>query len=222
MSAIEQAVALLEPTGVPFLDLCLLKNRFPSTLARFCTHELKYLPIRAQVIDPLLDEGHAVWSWQGHRAEESARRATYAEREKIDEGLHVYRSILSWSADDVFAAHRRMGIDPNPLYKLGCKRVSCAPCFHMSKPELRNLAQRWPEHVERLMEWERLVAAVSKRGRATFFPSKTTPRGNRDQNATQPDAREVFDWSFTKRNGEPDELGLLDPPECSSLYGLCE
>jgi len=221
-SVIERAVALLEPTGVPFLDLCLLKTRFPSTLARFCTQELKYLPIRAQVIDPLLDAGHEVWSWQGHRATESTRRATYAELEEIDEGLHVHRPLLSWSADEVFAAHHRAGIEPNPLYKLGCKRVSCAPCFHMSKPELRNLAQRWPEHVERLVEWERLVASVSKRGRATFFPSKTTPKGSRDPNAVQPDARAVFDWSFTQRNGQRDPLGELEPPACSSLYGLCE
>src|SRR6202008_2514220 len=32
-AAVERALAILRPTGVPFLDLCLWKGRFPSRMA---------------------------------------------------------------------------------------------------------------------------------------------------------------------------------------------
>ncbi|MDU0703950.1 phosphoadenosine phosphosulfate reductase family protein [Pseudomonas aeruginosa] len=38
---IEAALDVLQPTGIPFLDLCLWKGRFPSRKAQFCTEELK-------------------------------------------------------------------------------------------------------------------------------------------------------------------------------------
>jgi hypothetical protein len=37
-----RALAVLHPTGNPFLDLCLWKGRFPSRKAQFCTEELAY------------------------------------------------------------------------------------------------------------------------------------------------------------------------------------
>lgn len=64
---IYRALEILKPTGVPFLDLCMWKGRFPSTKARFCTFELKHEPIRTQVIDPALDKYDEVISWQGVR-----------------------------------------------------------------------------------------------------------------------------------------------------------
>lgn len=36
-----RALAVLHPTGNPFLDLCLWKGRFPSRKAQFCTEHLK-------------------------------------------------------------------------------------------------------------------------------------------------------------------------------------
>src|SRR5690606_7054614 len=38
---INRAAELMQPTGNPFLDLCIWKGRFPSTMARFCTQFLK-------------------------------------------------------------------------------------------------------------------------------------------------------------------------------------
>ena len=64
----DRALEVLQPTGVPFLDLCLWKGRFPSTKARFCTEELKRNPIINQVFLPLLDAGEQVYSWQGARS----------------------------------------------------------------------------------------------------------------------------------------------------------
>jgi hypothetical protein len=85
---VSRALSILEkgPTGVPYLDLCMLKGRFPSRMAQFCTDELKVIPITEYTIN-LIDEFGAVESWQGVRAEESPRRAALPEREDKGGGV---------------------------------------------------------------------------------------------------------------------------------------
>src|SRR5699024_2393008 len=121
------ALSVLQPTGVPMLDLAIWKGRFPSTRARFCTTELKVIPIMEQVYMPLFEEGKHVISWQGVRADESLARAKLTEYEPMPEGFDVYRPLLKWTAQDVFEMHDKYGIEPNPLYKEGMSRVGCMP-----------------------------------------------------------------------------------------------
>ena len=68
-----EALAVLQPCGNPFLDLCMLKGRFPSRTAQFCTERLKRDPAVSFQID-LIDAGCHVVSWQGVRRDESQRR----------------------------------------------------------------------------------------------------------------------------------------------------
>ena len=65
------AIEALQPTGNPFLDMCLWKGMFPSRTRAFCSEELKRNPIVNEVQKPLLDAGHDVVSWQGVRRDES-------------------------------------------------------------------------------------------------------------------------------------------------------
>ncbi|WP_179038543.1 phosphoadenosine phosphosulfate reductase domain-containing protein, partial [Limnobaculum xujianqingii] len=176
---IKEALSILKPIGIPFLDLCMLKGRFPSTKARFCTFDLKHIPIRDQVILPLLREYDEVISWQGVRAQESPQRALLASKEiDVDNtpGLSIYRPILKWTHDEVFAFAKSKGIKPNPLYQQGCSRVGCMPCIHARKSELAEIFSRFPEEIKRVAAWERLVAACSRYGNSTFFPSFQDPR----------------------------------------------
>ena len=118
-------------------------------------------------------------------------------------------------------------------------RVGCFPCINAGKAELRQIAARYPEAVERLMEWESIVAEASKHGVATFFASDVTPQGaaigrelrakggaSAEEIAAQPwpRANEVFEWAKTTRGGQQyDLLGYAeDGLSCSSQYGLCE
>lgn len=221
---IDRALALLHPTGNPFLDLCMLKGRFPSTRARFCSQMLKHEPIRDQVVQPLQADGFTVVSWQGVRAEESESRAGLDVVDEPEDGLIVYRPLITWTADQVFDLHRRHGVDWNPLYEQGMGRVGCMPCIHCRKDELREIASRWPEQIERVAEWEQLVGEVAKRGLASFFAHDKTPgnhQGRKD--IKMPGIRQVAAWSHTVRGGHQFALG--DDPEpalCSSIYGLCE
>ena len=61
-----RALAVMHPTGNPFLDLCMWKGRFPSRKAQFCTEELKRnMAVEFQL--ELMEAGHRVISWQGVR-----------------------------------------------------------------------------------------------------------------------------------------------------------
>ncbi|MBN3083259.1 phosphoadenosine phosphosulfate reductase family protein [Pectobacterium polaris] len=231
-ATVASALDVLHPTGIPFLDLCMWKGRFPSTKVRFCTFELKHAPIRDQIVMPLLDEYDEVISWQGVRAEESSDRALLPEWEEDADytpGLHVYRPILTWTHADVFALARRHGIKPNPLYQQGCSRVGCMPCIHARKSELAEIFSRWPEEVARVAEWERLVAACSRRGNSTFFPSTQDPRKAERRIefiSLESHGIETYrDWALTTRGGNQFDLfaGMNDKAVCSSVYaGICE
>ncbi len=217
---IARALATLQPTGNPFLDLCIWKGRFPSTKARFCSEELKKNPIVEQVQRPLMEAGADVISWQGVRADESPNRALLKEMDcnaQLPNGAELwnYRPILRWTVAEVFAMHDRHGIKPNPLYAQGMGRVGCMPCIHARKDELLEIARRFPAEIARVAEWERIVAMASKRGASSFFAIAD----GRGDNIT-----EAVEWAKTSRGGKQfDLLRTGDRFElCSSIYGLCE
>ncbi len=225
--AAARAVDLLEPTGVPFLDLCLLRGGFPSKKRQFCTDELKTKPLTAYAIERI-DEGFAVWSWQGVRIDESESRknrlqgtgACVKSFEELGGGLFINRPILRWNVADVFEAHDAAGIRPNPLYLQGCSRVGCFTCINADKAEIALAARRFPHHIEKIAKMERIVAGVSRPGSpACFFHPGTVPGEVRAR-----DVWEVVEWAKTTRGGRQyDLLADAEPATaCASAYGLCE
>ncbi|ETT30701.1 3'-phosphoadenosine 5'-phosphosulfate sulfotransferase (PAPS reductase)/FAD synthetase [Paenibacillus sp. FSL R5-192] len=212
---IQQALSVLHPTGNPFLDLCVWKGRFPSSQARFCTVELKVRPFFDQIYLPLLEEGKKIVSWQGVRAQESFARSQLPEREDTPEGYEIYRPLIKWTVEDVFAMHDKYGIEPNPLYKLGMGRVGCMPCINVNKQELFEIARRFPDEVDRISQWEEIVKLASKRNGASFLASSEGEH-----------IWDKVDWSKTVHGGKQIDLlkslAFDDVPVCSSQYGLCE
>jgi 3'-phosphoadenosine 5'-phosphosulfate sulfotransferase (PAPS reductase)/FAD synthetase len=224
------ALDVLQPTGNPFLDLCIWKGRFPSRKAQFCTMELKRDPMLEQVVMPLMGAGDMILSWQGVRADESLNRRYLPECDEVGGGLFNYRPILKWDVPAVFEAHRYMCIKPNPLYSQGMGRVGCMPCINCRKDELREIALRFPEAIDRIDRWERTVQQASKRGAATFFAGSNAkhPKGSiADMTAIEvmeiASIRQAVEWSKTARGGiQYDLLIATDASACSSAYGLCE
>ena len=219
---IDRAVRCMVRTGIPFLDLCMLKGRFPSRRAQFCTQELKVIPMESRILIPeaqrLCELGRTLVSVIGVRADESRARRAARAWEWGDWGVVKHRPIVTWTAERVFAMHRRHNLAPNPLYSLGCNRVGCMVCVNVSKDELANAAARWPEHIERLREWEIVVATVSKRGEGTFLPApdKSVLSGIRS-------IHQHVEWARTSHGGRQFDLETLLPPlACQSNYGLCE
>ena len=216
-----RALAELRPSGNPFLDLCMWKGRFPSRKAQFCTQELKTeLAVAYQL--RLVEQGHRVVSWQGVRRDESLNRANAQHFERLNPRMYAHRPLADWTAPQVFAFLAAHDITPNRLYREGMGRVGCMPCINQDKAGIREMAARWPEHPERLAEWERRVGACSKRDFSTFFADSHKAA----------DRREVFadlniwsriEWSKTTRGGKQrDLLGNDEPLACKSAYGLCE
>jgi 3'-phosphoadenosine 5'-phosphosulfate sulfotransferase (PAPS reductase)/FAD synthetase len=228
---IDRAKALLVPTGEPFLDLCMLKGRFPSRTAQFCTERLKLEPINA-ITHPVLEAGGRIVSWIGEMAEESPKRARKPIIQRIrwsgSGQLILYRPLLHRTKADNFALAKRHGIKINPLYLMGFKRVGCFPCINCGKEEIAQIDQRAPSEIDRIEEWEIIVAMVSRRGDSTFFPAPMVPGDEDDY--LRASIRKAVEWAKTTRGGrqfdllqrlkrdQADEEGAM----CESAYGLCE
>lgn len=217
-----RALSVLYPTGNVFLDLCLWKGRFPSRKAQFCTEELKRnMAVEFQM--ELMDQGHTVVSWQGVRRDESHNRRNARKFERVAPNLFIYRPIVEWTAQQAVDHATLNEVMSNPLYSMGMGRVGCFPCINAGKDELREMALRAPDHMQRISDWEILVGMASKRGFSTFFA---------DGNPSK-DRREIFaelniwtriEWAKTTRGGQQYSLlnDLDEPSGCSSSYGLCE
>ena len=225
--AARRALEVLHPTGIPYLDLCLVRGGFPSRKRQYCTEYLKTKPLTEYAMD-VIDTGSAVWSWQGVRIDESDYRRTQLQGtgacvksfEVVGGGLFIHRPILRWAAEDVFEAHRAAGILPNPLYRQGMTRVGCMPCINCGKEDLREIAARFPEHIERIAAWERLISqACRPQSPVSFFHMGT--KGHQGQDST---IWNVVEWSKTSRGGKQYDMltQLIEPAACSSAYGLCE
>ena len=211
-----------EPTGIPFLDLCRSHGFFPSHQWAFCSHRLKRLPVLGYQQSLIDNEGYHIISWQGIRAEESVRRSCYPMWEPSPdmEGVTLYRPLMGWTVEDVVAMHRRHGLKLNPLYGLGFNRVGCMPCIQSNKHDIRVTAQKCPEAINKIREWDHIVQAYSRLGRVSFF--RQCIAGN----YVPVDIDEVVRWSKTIRGGRQfDMLSLADPPTsevCIYAGGLCE
>lgn len=216
-----RALAVLYPSGNPFLDLCMWKGRFPSRKAQFCTEELKTaMSVEYQLT--LAERGYQVISWQGVRRDESQNRKNAKKVERLAKGLYAFRPLVDWTAKQVFEYHDSHNIKPNPLYLLGMSRVGCMPCINVNKAELRQISGRFPEIIDRVSEWERKVGCCSKRGFSTLI-CKKDDRDDRREIFASLNIRQSVMWSKTTRGGRQFDLfSTLAPRECSSSYGLCE
>lgn len=219
MDRCERAAELMRSSGNPYLDLCMLKGRFPSRTRQFCTFELKTAPLTeyAMWLVDVLDVD--VWSWQGVRRDESANRRDAKGFEHIGDRLYAWRPIAGWTAQQTVDFVRSCGIELNPLYQQGLDRVGCMPCINASKAELAEISRRFPQHIDRIAEWERIVADVSKRGASSFFSAPDDGRGDlRGRNITS-----YVLWAKTLRGGKVPNPEYDQPaPACASSYGLCE
>lgn len=245
LAVVERAVAAMQPTGNPFLDMGMLHGRFPGSQTRFCTAELKLLPMEAvKDVARMGPGGRPIVEWIGTRAAESADRAKMPVIERQNCSFRapsiLYRPIHHLSASDVFAIAKRHGLKPNPLYLQGMGRVGCMPCIMCKKDELREIARRFPEHIDRIEEWESIVGAVARHANSalasgerdelisSFLPTdKVPPDANGKSRAS---IRRAVEWSRTGRGGRNyDLLAVIDdieagdgPAKCTSSYGLCE
>lgn len=221
-----------------FVDMSIKKSRFPSSQRRFCTHELKVVPM----INYILSQDDSFIIIQGIRAKESKARAGYDVecayfKEYFNEeikGLYhkravlewckthdasVLRPIFHWSAQDVIDYILANGQRPNPLYERGFSRVGCFPCIMCRKREIQLISKdNWA--AKRLIVAEEQMKAETPRGSTFFSPGYIPARFC--ANNQYPTVEDVFRYV----NRFDAQLDMFEPENgysCMSVYhGLCE
>lgn len=232
LSAKVHPIKTIKPP-LDFFELAKKRKRFPSTAARFCTSELKVIPSQ-NFIHGLIAKGYTVVAHSGVRREESPSRAALTARD-FDPGFlcEVYRPLLDWEIEDVWAIHDRYQVPVNQLYKMGATRVGCLPCIMSRKSELVMIARNFPEVVGRLAAAEEEMP--TKNMFSSFFAMDRVPLPWRSKEITTkdgrilnvPTARDVFAWAATARGGRQFQFDFMleaDPDSaiCPSGRGMCE
>ena len=221
-----------------FVDMSIKRGRFPSSQRRFCTSELKVVPM----IDYILSQDDSFIVIQGIRAKESKVRAgydvecsyfkeyfngkvkgLYHKRAVLDwcktHDASVLRPIFHWSAQEVIDYILENGQRPNPLYERGFSRVGCFPCIMCRKREVQLISKdKWA--ADRLIAAEHRMKEETERGSSFFSPGYIPARFC--YNGLYPTVEEVFKYV----NRHDAQLDLFEPEggySCMSLYhGLCE
>lgn len=223
------------------VDLVKKKSRWPYSQRRFCTSELKTIPMIDYILDEVNDD---VLIIQGIRAAESSKRAEmskqctffkyyvqpYGKDKNGKDKFHTYRRkdvlafrekhaddllrpVFEWSAQQVIDYILENGVQPNPLYRMGYKRVGCYPCVMASQQDIYNISVQDPDRID-------YIADIEKRLNSSFFVPNIIP--SRFYKGSYPLIGDVVRYVQEKRSSG----SLFDndnvATSCMSYYGLCE
>ena len=226
------------------IDLARKKGRFPSTMARFCTEELKIKP----AIDYVLSQSEHLIIIEGIRKDESLSRSRmeaqctyfkyytqpYGHDKKGKPKYHTYRKkdilkwiekynadkirpIFDWSAIETLDYIKENGQTANPLYYQGFRRVGCFPCIMARHNEVKLIIENHPEQWQQLKDAEKEIDS-------TFFGPGYIPKhastGMTDKGKAFAYAGDVE--QYLKRKNATLDMFEGGGISCMSVYNLCE
>ena len=191
-----------------------IKKRPPSRKAKFCTEILKLRPQRRWMREQFGPTGQYAGEdfarYTGVRRDESRGRkeTPFTEWDEFFD-CEIHHPLADWTKKMCFDYVQQYEEPINPLYLMGEKRVGCMPCIETGKEGLVNIAERFPEEIEK-------VSGVEARTGKTFF----MPMGPGMPSNT---IHEAVEWARTSRGGRQQMFPILHEREgCESKYGLCE
>ncbi|MEY8486522.1 phosphoadenosine phosphosulfate reductase family protein [uncultured Parabacteroides sp.] len=223
------------------VDLAQKKLRWPSSQRRFCTSELKTIPMIDYVLDEINDD---ILMIQGIRSAESAKRAEmrkqctyfkyyvqpYGKDKHGKDKFHTYRRkdvlefrskhsddllrpVFDWSAQQVIDYILDNGLQPNPLYRMGYKRVGCYPCIMASQQDMYNISVQDPNRIE-------YIASLEQQLNSSFCGPDKIP--SKYYKGAYPLIGDIVRYVQGKRSTgslfNDDDVAT----SCMSYYGLCE
>lgn len=230
-----------------FQNLCRRMKRFPDTIHRICTVQLKIQPM----IDYILTHDDDLVIIQGIRAAESTARSKmpcsanyFADYLSEDATKRLYRKndvrawcknhtatverpMLGMSAQDIIDFILDNGQQPNPLYKRGCSRVGCYPCIYARLSEIKAMRHD-TRYVNRVIELENEVNALRKESGCTSTCSSFFSKGKIPARYCLKYGNGIpaFEDVLAYVSRDDAELNLFDTDDaisCMSIYhGLCE
>lgn len=197
-----------------FEQLIEYKKMFPNSFIKFCTRELKVIPIMSFYVNVFLKTGKKPINCLGIRADESYKRSKLTILEEKDEAT-IWRPLLRHTELDVIDIHKRNNVTPNPLYLKGYSRVGCYPCIYARKHEIRHIHYTDPARLEYISNLEQKITELREDDqKATFFKSKLKTKKFMFLN-------EVVEWSLNKDGKVLDDIEEIEEDGCMR-WGLCE
>lgn len=152
------------------------------------------------------------------RQKRQAEKHTYrskdvlAFREKFADDL--LRPVFDWSAQQVIDCILAAGLEPNPLYRMGYKRVGCWPCVMANQRDILNIARQAPERIDE-------IATLESELRSSFFAPGMIPSHAITSGEKYPMIRDVARY-VERRNATGSLFDDDTATSCMSYYGLCE
>jgi 3'-phosphoadenosine 5'-phosphosulfate sulfotransferase (PAPS reductase)/FAD synthetase len=226
------------------IDLAKKKSRFPSSQRRFCTSELKSIPTIDYLLDVVKEDFIIIQGIRGAESESRARMLVqcnyfkyylepYGKDKNGKDKFHAYRRkeilsfcqthttdvwrpVFDWTAQQSIDYILESGLEPNPLYKMGFKRVGCFPCIMSSNPEIYQITERFPERITEIAMYEREC-------KSSFFGPDSIPK--KSYKGAYPLITDVARYvqSEYARGTLFDQVEGITPISWMSYYsGLCE
>lgn len=106
------------------------------------------------------------------------------------------------------------GLEPNPLYRMGYKRVGCWPCVMASQRDILNISRQSPERIDEIAKPRNEIALLVFR--PGHDPSHAITSG--EKYPTIRDVVRYVEW----QNATGDLFDDDTATSCMSYYGLCE
>jgi len=167
------------------IDLATKKKRFPSSQRRFCTSELKSIPTIDYLLDVVQDDFIIIQGIRSEESASRSKMAaqcnyfkyyiepygkdkhgkdkyhTYRRKEILEfsknHATDVWRPVFDWTAQQVIDYILENGLEPNPLYRIGFKRVGCFPCIMSAHTEIYQIVERFPERIAEIAMYEKEI-----------------------------------------------------------------
>ena len=222
------------------VDLAGKKKRWPSTRVRFCTDELKNKPVIDFLLDEVQDDFIVIQGIRAAESASRAQMQaqctyfkyytqpygtdkkgkpkyhTYRRKEILSFVEHhaadVMRPVFDWSGQQVIDYILSRGLKPNPLYRMGYKRVGCYPCIMASQRDILNISRQDPERID-------YIARKEVELHSSFFGPDKIPAGF--YRGDYPVLADVVKYVQGK-NATGNLFEEDTATSCMSFYGLCE
>lgn len=224
------------------VDLARQHKKWPSPRFRMCTGELKVRPMIDYLLDDVRDNVLIIQGIRGAESPARAKMSKqctyfkyyfepYGYTKNGKPKKHTYRGkdvqafraqfsddllrpVFDWSAQQVIDYILTAGLEPNPLYKMGYKRVGCWPCVMAMQRDILNIARQSPERIEQIAALEREIGL-------NYFVSGIIPDSAITGSRKYPNIHDVVRYV----QGQNATGSLFDDDtatSCMSYYGLCE
>jgi len=234
-----------------FLDMVEKKKRFPSTKARFCTEELKTKPMIDYVLQ---QTEHLILLQGIRKDESESRSKMskqcsyfkyytqpYGKDKKGKDKFHTYRKkevlawrnqysddilrpVFDWTGQEVINYILDNGLKPNPLYYMGMSRVGCMPCIMAKLGEVKEIANRFPDVIDKVKQAEiDFKTSMMPPGKIPAKFCSKSATNKKGEVKSYPTIDDVV--KYVNRKDAQQSIFEEDKNNnhrCMSFYGICE